>query len=66
MNCIAPGVIDTPMNRRLTPQDMAALREETPLMRIGAPEDVARAAVFLAENEFITGQTLGVNGGFVL
>ena len=45
---------------------MAALREETPLMRIGAPEDVARAAVFLAENEFITGQTLGVNGGFVL
>ena len=66
VNCIAPGVIDTPMNRRLTPQDMAVLREETPLMRIGAPEDVARAAVGLAENEFITGQTLGVNGGFVL
>lgn len=65
VNCIAPGVIDTPMNGRLSPEDMAALREETPLMRIGAPEDVARAAVFLWENGFVTGQTLGVDGGFI-
>lgn len=66
VNCIAPGVIDTPMNGRLSPADMQALREETPLMRIGTPEDVARAAVFLAESPFLTGQTLGVNGGFVM
>lgn len=66
VNCIAPGVIDTPMNAHLSPADMAALREDTPLMRIGTPEDVAHAAVFLAENGFVTGQTIGVNGGFIL
>jgi len=66
VNCIAPGVIDTPMNGRLSSADLEALREDTPLMRIGSPEDVAHAAVFLAENPFVTGQTIGVNGGFVL
>ncbi|WP_322174028.1 elongation factor P 5-aminopentanone reductase [Acutalibacter caecimuris] len=66
VNCIAPGVIDTPMNGHLSAADLAALQEETPLMRIGTPEDVAQAAVFLSESPFITGQVLGVNGGFVL
>lgn len=66
VNCVTPGVIDTPMNGGLRPEDLAALREETPLMRLGTPEDVARAVVFLAESEFITGQILGVNGGFVI
>ncbi len=66
VNCIAPGLIDTPMNSHLSPADLEALREETPLLRIGTPEDVAEAAVFLAESPFITGQVLGVNGGFVL
>lgn len=66
VNCIAPGLIDTPMNSHLSPADLEALREETPLMTIGTPEDVAEAAVFLAESPFITGQVLGVNGGFVL
>lgn len=42
------------------------MRDDTPLMRIGSPEEVAKAAVFLWENSFITGQTLGVNGGFVM
>lgn len=66
VNCIAPGLIDTPMNSHLSPADLEALREETPLLRIGTPEDVAEATVFLAESPFITGQVLGVNGGFVL
>lgn len=66
VNCVAPGVIDTPMNGHLSPADLEALREETPLMAIGTPEDVAEAVVFLAESPFITGQVLGVNGGFVL
>lgn len=65
VNCIAPGVIDTPMNGRLSPEDMAALKADTPLIRIGSPEDVAHAAVFLWENGFVTGQTVGVNGGFI-
>lgn len=66
VNCVAPGVIDTPMNGKLTEEDLQSLREETPLARIGAPEEVARAALFLAEEEFITGQVLGVSGGFVI
>lgn len=68
VNCIAPGVIDTPMNGFLSPETMEELREETPLMRIGTPADVAAAAVFLASDaaSFITGQILGVNGGMVI
>lgn len=66
INCIAPGVIETPMNAGLTEEDLKALREETPLLRTGTPEEVAQAALFLAESGFITGQTLGVNGGFVI
>ena len=68
VNCIAPGVIATEMNAHLTPEDMEDLREETPLLRIGTPADVARAAVFLASDQasFITGQVLGVNGGMVV
>ncbi|MCI8360525.1 MAG: SDR family oxidoreductase [Clostridiales bacterium] len=68
VNCIAPGVIATDMNAALTPADLDALREETPLQALGRPEDVARAALFLASSDaaFITGQVLGVNGGIVM
>ena len=56
------------MNAALGADTMDALREETPLGRIGAPEDVAAAVSFLAgeESSFVTGQILGVNGGFVI
>ena len=66
VNCICPGVIDTPMNGSLSPADITALAQDTPLGRIGTPEEVAHAALFLAENEFVTGQALGINGGFLL
>ena len=68
VNCISPGVIRTDMNAHLSEADLAALAEETPLQRIGAPEEVAAAVLFLAGDEasFITGQTLGVNGGLVV
>lgn len=66
VNCVSPGVIDTPMNGDLQPEELAALREETPLGRIGTPEETAAATVFLAEHPFITGQVLGINGGFVI
>ena len=64
VNCIAPGVIETEMNARLSAADKAALVDETPLGRIGTPADVAHAALFFAEAEFVTGETLIVGGGF--
>lgn len=68
VNCVAPGVIDTEMNREYTPEDLAALAEQTPLGRLGTPEEVARTIAFLASDEaaFFTGQVLSPNGGFVL
>lgn len=68
VNCIAPGVISTDMNSALSQSDLDALKEETPLMKIGAPEDVASSALFLSSDEagFITGAVLNVNGGIVI
>jgi 3-oxoacyl-[acyl-carrier protein] reductase len=66
VNCVAPGLIDTDMNSRLSASDIERIRLDTPLMRIGSPEDVARAILFLAEAEFITGQVLSVDGGYIL
>ncbi|MBR6531009.1 MAG: SDR family oxidoreductase [Clostridia bacterium] len=67
VNCIAPGVIDTPMNKGFDEETLAALKEETPVGRLGTPEDIARAVLFLADeaNSFVTGQTLGIDGGFI-
>ena len=65
MNCIAPGVIDSPMNSsHLSPEELKELAEQTPVCRLGRPEEVAKAVRALAENRFITGQVLGVDGGF--
>ncbi len=64
VNAVAPGVIDSPMNAHLTAEELAQLAEETPLCRLGQPREVAAAVRALAENRFITGQTLGVDGGF--
>lgn len=65
VNCIAPGVIDSPMNSaHLTPEELSELAEQTPLCRLGQPSEVAKAVRALAENRFITGQVLGVDGGF--
>ena len=67
VNCVAPGVIETEMNAKHSEEVMAELAEETPLCRIGKPEEVAAAVYFLASEEasFITGQTLCVDGGFL-
>ena len=66
-NCVTPGVIDTAMCAVLDDDTRAALAEETPLCRLGTPEDVAETLLFLASDKsaFITGQVIGVNGGFI-
>ena len=68
VNAIAPGVISTDMLASFTEEDMAVLKEETPLNRIGNVEDIAKAVCFLAseDSSFITGQVISVNGGFVI
>lgn len=68
VNCVSPGVIRTDMNSELTADTLRELEEETPLLRIGSPEDVAKAVAFLAKEEssFITGQVLPVNGGITV
>lgn len=66
VNCVAPGVIDTDMNRVHGEETLRELAEATPLGRIGTPEEVAECVYFLASDEsrFVTGQVLGVDGGF--
>ena len=65
VNCIAPGVIDSPMNNaHLSQEELKALAEETPLGRLGSPYDVAKASKYLSDADFVTGQVLGVDGGF--
>lgn len=68
VNCVAPGVIDTDMMAGFSAGDKAALASETPLGRLGSPQDVASALLYLAGEEagFITGQVLGVNGGLAV
>lgn len=68
VNCVAPGVIQTEMIANLGPEDRAALADQTPLGRLGTPEEIADAVSFLLSERaaFITGQVLGVNGGFVM
>jgi len=68
VNCVAPGVIATEMNGHLSEDIIEELKNETPLNRIGTPEDVAEAIFFLASDKasFITGQTLSVDGGFIV
>lgn len=68
VNCIEPGVIATEMNASLDAEALRALCEETPLCRLGTPEEVAEAVAFFASDaaSFITGQILGVDGGFAV
>lgn len=68
VNCVAPGVIATDMVKGLGEETMASLADQTPAGRLGTPEDVAKAVAFLLREDadFITGQVLTVDGGFIL
>jgi 3-oxoacyl-[acyl-carrier protein] reductase len=68
VNAVSPGVVMTDMMAGFSDEDVAALKEETPLIQLGMPEDIANAVIFLASEKarFITGQVLSVNGGMVI
>lgn len=66
VNCVAPGVILTDMCANVAPDILVGMAEETPLGRNGMPMDVAKAIAYLADAEFVTGQVLGVSGGYVI
>lgn len=68
VNCVAPGVVDTDMNRALSQEDLRSLCEETPLGRIAAPAEIAESVFFFASPaaDFVTGQVLSPNGGICI
>ena len=68
VNCVSPGLIDTPMNAMFSADDLRPVVDATPLGRAGTPDEAAACALFLCESDasFVTGQVLSPNGGFVI
>jgi len=66
VNCVAPGVILTDMCANVEPEILAEMAEEAPVGRNGTPMDVAKAMEYLTQADFITGQVIPVNGGYVI
>ena len=68
VNSVAPGFIDTDMTKALDDSQRAALVTDIPLQRLGEPEDIAAAVLFLASEQggYISGQTIHVNGGMFM
>ena len=66
INSVAPGCIDTDMNKNLTKQEMKELEQEIPLGKIGKTIDIAKCVNWLIEDEYTTGQVISINGGWVI
>ena len=66
INSIAPGFIDTEMNNNLNEEEKQEIKEEIPLQKIGKVEDVSRTVEWIIEDEYITGQVISVNGGWLI
>ena len=66
VNSIAPGLIDTDMNKELTEEEINYIKEETPLQKIGKVEDIAKCVNWLIEDSFTTGQVISINGGWII
>ena len=66
VNSIAPGIIDTDMNKNLTNKEIDKIKEEIPLEKIGNTSDIAKCVKWLIEDEYTTGQIISINGGWVI
>ncbi|MBE5965120.1 MAG: SDR family NAD(P)-dependent oxidoreductase [Lachnospira sp.] len=64
VNSIAPGIIDTKMNKHLTEKDLAELKDEIPLGRIGLPKSISKCVEWLINDDYTTGQIIAINGGW--
>lgn len=66
VNSIAPGIINTEMNKNLNKEELEELKQETPLGKIGNASDIAKCVSWLVEDEFTTGQVISINGGWII
>ena len=66
VNSIAPGAIDTDMDKNMTQEEWKELKDEIPMERIGLPEDIAKCVKWLIEDSYTTGQIISINGGWVI
>lgn len=64
VNSIAPGIINTDMNKNLTELELQSIKEEIPLERIGNPSPISKCIKWLIEDDYTTGQVISVNGGW--
>lgn len=66
VNSIAPGLIDTDMNKNLSKESIEEIKQEIPLGRIGQPEEIAKCIKWLMEDNYTTGQVISINGGWII
>lgn len=66
VNSIAPGMIDTDMNKEFNKEEIKAIEEEIPLQRIGKVKDIAKCVEWIIEDEYMTGQIISINGGWII
>ena len=66
VNSIAPGIIDTDMNKNLSQEDINSIKQEIPLEKIGKTVDISRCVNWLIEDEYTTGQVISINGGWII
>ena len=66
VNSIAPGIINTDMNKNLNEEEINQIKEEIPLEKIGSTKDIEKCIEWLIEDEYTTGQIISINGGWVI
>ena len=66
VNSIAPGIIDTKMNSKLSTEELEQIKDDIPLERIGLPQDIAKCVKWLIDDNYTTGQVIGINGGWAI